>query len=358
MKVNSFDEWTQLKQVIVGHADGYNSHDIDSSFRLFYLDNVKPPDHMKEITIPAKFVDELQEDIELLVETLQQAKVEVLRPAPLRKRKKFVSPNWESREVPPLNIRDQTIIIGETIVETAPHQRARYFENNYLKPLFYKYFQDGSSWVSMPNPTLGRYSLDESFFDFDTEISYDDASHAQGIGFEMILDGAQCIRFGKDIIVNVANRNHQLGLAWLRRVFNEFTFWELNGVADSHIDSLIVPLRPGLLMLRNSDLRSYLPPKIQSWDTIYPPEIAEDNFPDYSHFGFNLASKYIDTNVLSINETTVIANSLCPEIIKLLDSNGFDVIPVRHRHRRLYNGGFHCFTLDTVRTGKKENYFD
>ena len=35
---------------------------------------------------------------------------------------------------------------------------------------------------------------------------------------------------------------------------------------------------------------------------------------------------------------------------------GFTVVPVRHRHRRLFGGGFHCFTLDTVRAGGCEEY--
>ncbi|GAA1932332.1 hypothetical protein GCM10009837_67600 [Streptomyces durmitorensis] len=34
----------------------------------------------------------------------------------------------------------------------------------------------------------------------------------------------------------------------------------------------------------------------------------------------------------------------------------FDVVPVRHRHRRLFGGRFHCFTLDTRRTGGFEDY--
>jgi N-dimethylarginine dimethylaminohydrolase len=38
------------------------------------------------------------------------------------------------------------------------------------------------------------------------------------------------------------------------------------------------------------------------------------------------------------------------------DREGFTVVPVRHRHRRLFGGGFHCFTLDTVRDGPVENY--
>ena len=39
------------------------------------------------------------------------------------------------------------------------------------------------------------------------------------------------------------------------------------------------------------------------------------------------------------------------------EQHGFTPIPLRHRHRRLFGGGFHCFTLDTVRDGGPEDYF-
>ncbi|MBA3978033.1 MAG: glycine amidinotransferase, partial [Nitrosopumilus sp.] len=70
-----------------------------------------------------------------------------------------------------------------------------------------------------------------------------------------------------------------------------------------------------------------------------------------------LTSKYIDLNVLSVDEDKVIVNSLFPELIQTLEKHKMTPIPVRHRHRRLFGGGFHCFTLDTVRAGSMENYF-
>ncbi|MEK8174880.1 hypothetical protein NKH77_54960 [Streptomyces sp. M19] len=45
-----------------------------------------------------------------------------------------------------------------------------------------------------------------------------------------------------------------------------------------------------------------------------------------------------------------------PELMRELERHGFTVVPVRHRHRRLFGGGFHCFTLDTVREGGPEDY--
>jgi hypothetical protein len=127
-------------------------------------------------------------------------------------------------------------------------------------------------------------------------------------------------------------------------------------MADSHIDSILIPLRPGLMLLRSAKYLDFLPEPMRRWDVIYAPEVSEARFPDYGEHGFNLASRFIDLNVLSLDENTVIANSLCPELLRLLERRRFDVIPVQHRHRRLFSGGFHCFTLDCVRAGGSESY--
>ncbi|MEV5835532.1 inosamine-phosphate amidinotransferase 1 [Nocardia sp. NPDC052112] len=363
--VNSYDEWTRLREVVVGDPASYTSHPLDTSFRMFYLDNVRPTVNVgdgRELPIPDQLVHELEEDVEGFVDALTDADVRVLRPQPVTTRTTVASPWWSEPETPPLNVRDQTIVLGDTIVETAPHIRSRMFENDYLKPLFYRYLEQGSGWLAMPRPALARGTLDTSYFDragMDLASVTDDTETRElpGLGHELIFDGAQCIRLGRDVLVNVANANHQLGFTWLQRVFPKFRMHRLDAIADSHIDSIVVPLRPGLLMLRSMDYLQSLPEPLQRWDIVCPPEQDESAFPDYNGFGFNLASRYIDINVLSIDEDTVVVNSLCPDLMRTLEKHGLTVIPVRHRHRRLFGGGFHCFTLDTVRDGGFEDYF-
>ena len=40
MKLNSYDEWSTLKEVIVGSPINYEAQDLELSFRLFYHDNL------------------------------------------------------------------------------------------------------------------------------------------------------------------------------------------------------------------------------------------------------------------------------------------------------------------------------
>lgn len=130
----------------------------------------------------------------------------------------------------------------------------------------------------------------------------------------------------------------------------------LDSVTDNHIDSYIIIIRPGLLMVRNKKVIEKLPSFMHKWDYIIAPEAHESCFPQYDSDSLIITSKYIDTNILSINENKVIANSLNPELISLLEKKGIEVIPVQHRHRRLFGGGFHCFSLDTNRDSELISY--
>ena len=44
-------------------------------------------------------------------------------------------------------------------------------------------------------------------------------------------------------------------------------------------------------------------------------------------------------------------------LIKMLETNGINVLPLTLRHGRTLGGGFHCITLDVRRKGKLESYF-
>ncbi|MER6031058.1 glycine amidinotransferase [Streptomyces sp. NPDC001851] len=369
MSVHSYDEWSPLKEVIVGSGVRYDAHEVELSFKLFFHDVAgafyyptygTPVEGRQELK--KRYVEELNEDVEELVTALKDLSVTVHRPKTLTRSVEFRTPYWQASCVPALNVRDQAVVFGDEIIETPPQVRARYFENDLLKPVFYRYFQQGAKWTTMPRPVMTDRSFDISYVNGQhapalQEIS-DPKSSEFDVGFEMLLDAAQCVRFGKDVIVNVATENHALAVRWLERhLEGRFRLHVMYRFSDNHIDSLVLPLRPGTLLVRNPEVAEKLPDPLRSWDRIYPPDPTDDIFPRYEDDDMILTTKYIDMNVLSVDENTVIANSLFPELIKVLEQNGFTVVPVRHRHRRLFGGGFHCFTLDTVRAGEAEDYF-
>ncbi|WP_424868123.1 hypothetical protein [Streptomyces sp. SAI-229] len=176
-------------------------------------------------------------------------------------------------------------------------------------------------------------------------------------GVEIMIDGANCLRLGLDLIVNISNANHALACDWLERhLEGRFRVHRMHKLTQSHIDSVVVPLRAGTLLIRSERVLDFLPEPLRRWDTIVAPTPSIDDYPQYENDDPIPASPYIDLNVLSIDESTVMVNDACKTLIHTLEERGFTVVPVRHRHRRLFGGGFHCFTLDTVRTGGAEDY--
>ncbi|KUL37275.1 glycine amidinotransferase [Streptomyces sp. NRRL F-4489] len=362
MALNSYDEWSPLREIIVGSPAGYDGHELDLSFRLFFKVFDEFTDASRK-TIKKRYVEELCEDVEGLVAALKDASVTVHRPLPLTRPADFHTAHWRSIGTPALNVRDQALILGDEIIETPPQIRARYFENDLLKPVFAQYFARGAKWTVMPRPVMTDRSFDL------TAARAKDPEHVPGddelpvtaadMGAEMLFDAAQCLRFGRDIIVNAATANHRAGVAWLRRYLDgRFRLHTMHALDNNHIDTQVLPLRPGTLLLRNPGVLEFLPEPLRRWDRIYMPAPDPTDFPGYGSDDLTLTSLYIDMNVLSLDESTVVVNSQAPRLIKTLESHGFDVVPVRHRHRRLFGGGFHCFTLDTVRAGSgPEDYF-
>ena len=76
----SFNEWDQLKKVIVGVADNAQVPDIDISLRCVnYADKVNEAEIIKG-RYPEQVINEANEDLDILCKFLQKENVEVLRP--------------------------------------------------------------------------------------------------------------------------------------------------------------------------------------------------------------------------------------------------------------------------------------
>lgn len=379
MLLNSYDSWSPLREVVLGSADNYTSHERELSFDIFFHDETPfsgmyYPRHAapgaspnRSFPIKRRYLEELREDVEGMAEILTQLSVTVHRPLPLDASTGAIStPAFSAAVVPPLNVRDNSIVFGDEIIETPPLVRARYFETQFLKPVYAEYFRRGARWTVMPRPMMTDASFDLSYVADAAqpgaliEQVTDPRPSPYDTGFEMMIDGAQCLRLGRDVFVNVSNANHALGCDWLERhLRGRFRVHRLHKLADSHIDSTVLALRPGLLLVRTPAIAERLPKALRSWDMIFPPEPEDNNFPDYDDNDLILTSRYIDLNVLSVSPDTVMVNAACPELARTLEKRGFTVVPVRHRHRRLFGGGLHCFTLDTVREGSgPEDYLE
>jgi glycine amidinotransferase len=380
MQLHSHDDFTPLREIIVGSAENYLSHDRDVTFELFHHENLtgirsdwayprlaaagseRPADSWK---IKKRYTDELHEDVESLAEILVGLGLTVYRPLPLPADAAVIAGlGWQAAPTPALNVRDNTLILGDEIIETSPMVRSRYLETRLLAGVFQRYHDAGARWTTMPRPLLTDLSFDLSYArdvtttqGGPTESIADPQPSPYDVGLEMMLDGAQVLRLGRDLVVNIAQENHRMAVDWLERHLNgRYRIHRVHRMADSHIDSMLLALRPGVFIARHEGLRDMLPEALRTWKFLVPPAPDPGDFPVYDEDDLVLTSPYIDLNVLSIDEDTVLVNEDCTGVRKMLDAEGFTTIPVRHRHRRLFGGGFHCFTLDTNRAGGFEDY--
>ncbi len=288
MLLNSFDEWSQLREVVVGSAENYVSHERELSFDLFFHDNlaqdnpgrsewyyprVSAPGRRSDrrrLPVARRYVDELNEDLEGLADTLRGLGVTVHRPRALpAETAEVTTPAWSASVVPPLNVRDNTLVLGDEIIETPPMIRSRYFETQLLKPLFQEYFRRGCRWTVMPRPLMTDASFDLSYVRTGTvggptEPIGEPRPSPYDVGPEMMFDAAQCLRLGRDIVANVSTENHELGVAWLERhLQGRFRIHRVHRLSDSHIDSMVLALRPGLLLVRSDAVVEALPPALR-----------------------------------------------------------------------------------------------
>jgi glycine amidinotransferase/scyllo-inosamine-4-phosphate amidinotransferase 1 len=346
MKVNSNTEWGTLKEVILGRAEfasipTIKNHDIHCVDYANY-DSVEG---LPGGYYPQDLINETIEDLDAFQKQLEAIGITVHRPDVTDLAKKFGTPSWESDGYYNYCPRDNTLVIGDTLIETPMPLRGRYFETLPLRKIFKEYFKQGSRWISAPKPEL----LDELY-------DRSELSHASTLtDFEIAFDAANVVKCGKDIFYLVSNSGNRMGAQWLQSTLgNNYRVHMLENVyAYVHLDTTIMPLAAGTVMLNPKRVNdSNLPEYFKSWKKIYCTDPVETPFAQ----DWAPASPWLGMNVLSLSDKLIAVEERQTTIIKQLEDNGFDVMPVRMRHCRTLSGGPHCVTLDTVRDDEYGDY--
>lgn len=356
--IHSCTSFGKLKEVVVGRELELDRRTADMTFKYFYKENLGQDIYEKPFDTYSVNYELLQKriaELDGLAKTLQSLGVEVHRPDKVSKATQFKTPTFSSECTSASNVRDITLVYGDTIVETPTFVRNRYFENLALNRVFKRAFDNGNGgrWVKSPFTQLTERTLDLDDWHVKREFSRVDDR------YEMAIDGAQFLRIGKDVIVNVSTYNHYLGYLWVKSLFPSSTF-HMVSFADNHIDGELLCLRPGVFLLNPAfqHIKSMLPEKFQKWKFICPTKKCEDiDVHGMTDLDIRLAStRGMDINVLSIDEHTVVVNRRALGVIEALEENGFDVVPVQLDNGEIFAGGIHCSTLDLVRDDAMEDY--
>jgi glycine amidinotransferase len=359
--VNSHNHWSRLEEVIVGEPEHLTYH-YDVSFNLFFAANLGtengladpepwiPPDSDAE----RRLADEMAEDNAAFKDLLRREGVTVREPDPRPTAHVIQTADWTTLAGHSVMPRDNFIVIGNEVIETAPMVRARFLETDLYKKLLTEYFERGAKWTVAPRSRLRAENFD---FSYVQSIGYT-GPVPERPEYEIMFDGAQLIRLGRDILFNCSTENHRMGMRWLaQQIGPDYRLHEIN-VTDNHVDTRFVPLRPGTLLLHNDVTLDQVPEFMRGWRILRystPPDTL-----DRTIYGDRPvpASPALGMNILSIDEERIVVQHDQTALIETLSEAGFTPIPCRWRHGRVTCGGFHCMTLDIRRDSALESYRD
>jgi len=344
----SCNEWDQLEEVIVGNPLRARFPTADLSTQLTEFPD-RPLEKIPQGPFPEWIIEETEEDLNAFVDVLEASGVTVKRPETWPHEAKFSTINWESEGYYNYCPRDIMLVIGDQIIETPNVMRSRAQESFSYRKMMVDYLRSGAKWYSAPRPML----LD-SLFDVDME-------KPTPRNDEPAFDAANVLRLGRDLLYLVSGTGNEMGGQWLQTILgDDFRVHFLKDVYyGSHIDSTFVALRPGLVLCSPGRINDDTLPEIfKQWKVIYsPPMENSDNF-DSEYLSRSIGSKWIDMNLFSINPNLVVVDRDQTALIKLLEKQGLDVIPLKLRHSKMLGGGYHCITLDIRRKGTLQRYFD
>lgn len=347
MIIQSWNEWDPLEEVIVGLSLGAQVPTDDLSLRAINYADKPLNSTILSGPYPQQVIEESSEDLERLVVELKKCGVIVHRPSKTDFTQFIQTPDWKSDGYYSYCPRDSILVHGHHVIEAPMPLRSRYYETFAMREIFQKASFEQAQFHNPPRPLLRDENYDLK------DVSKDKLTLRE---VEPCFDAANILRAGRDLFYLVSNSANKLGATWLARSLgDQFRVHLLENIYSyMHIDSTLSLLRPGLALINPSRMNeSNTPAILKKWDLLACPEPVDiGHYPGYPH-----ASEWIGMNLLMINPGLAIVEERQAPLIRLLEKNKIDVLPLPIRHARTLGGAFHCVTLDLRRRGELECYF-
>jgi len=301
--IDTRNEWDPLEAIVVGSATDANWPVTDPVFAQEGSKTAWRETPVPSGPVPQLIIDQANRELDVLSETLVRRGVTVYRPRPMD----FVAEQGMYNYCP----RDRLLIWGDTVVDVNMMYPCRNQEiKNYDRVL-----SEARNILTMPRDR------------------------------DMVLDAANVCRLGDTWLFLESASGNRAAYEWLCEKFPQVNIERCNFYAGVHIDSTIVPVREGLVLLNAARVNEDNCPQVfKTWDKIYVDDVVAQDFYQYPY-----ASKWIAMNMLVVDPHTVIVDRHQTELMRKLEQWSFDVIPHELRHSRTLGGGFHCVTLDTWR---------
>jgi len=302
------NEWDPLEAVVVGTATHANWPTQDPVFAQEAQKTSWTETPVPSGPVPQWIIDETNRELDLLSETLLRYGATVYRPKTMN----FVEVDGMYNYCP----RDRFLLWEDTMVDVNMMYPCR---NQEIKN-YYRLLAQAKSILTMPRNA------------------------------DMIMDAANVCRLGDTWLFLESPSGNRAAYDWLCNKFPQVNIELCNFYAGVHIDSTIVPLREGLVMLNASRVtEANCPQALRDWEKIW---ITDDMIVPQDFYQYPYASKWIAMNMLSLDPETAIVDAAQTHLIGVLKQHGIDSVPLTLTHSRTMGGGFHCVTLDTRRRHK------
>jgi len=303
--IHTVNEWDPLKSIVVGSATHANWPTTDPVFAEEGKKTTWRETPVPAGPVPQHIVDEANRELDILSETLVRHGVTVYRPRPMD----FVDLGGMYNYCP----RDRLLIWKDTVVDVNMMYPCRNQEiANYGRVL-----EQAGKVMVMPRDS------------------------------DMIMDAANVCRLGDTWLFLESASGNRRAYEWLCNQFSEVTIELCNFYAGVHIDSTIVPLREGTVLLNASRVnKDNCPRAFDYWEKIW---VTDEMIVPQTFYQYPYASKWIAMNMLAVDPETVIIDAAQTQLQQVLKKIGIDSIPLTLSHSRTLGGGFHCVTLDTQR---------
>lgn len=357
MPACSHNEWDPLREVVVGSVDGAQEMAFEPAIGPYF----EPEPEARSFTggrHSQREVREAQEQLDDFATTLERFHVKVHRPLPYPVDASAKSPDFQVEfgncyACP----RDVLLLVGDRLIEAPMAWRSRFFEYRGYRHITQRHFAEGGTWLAVPKPEMADADYAPNYTT--SVIPYEPESHPVILSSSPYFDAACFARCGRDIFWQPDIVSNEAGAAWLRRTLGpEYRVHrvEFHDRYPQHIDTTLVPLRPGLALVNPER-----PPKAQcldlfsrsGWQLVPAPPSVRAGLPAPARD----VSNWISMNLLMLDPTTAVIEQGELPLAQLLQSLGIRTIGVPFDRVYKFGGGIHCCTLDLRRDGSLESYF-
>ena len=400
-KVNAFNGWDPLKQIILGNV-------MNPSF----FDDVADP---KLRHLLQKLLYETQEDLDNYQKELEKAGVDVVCiPAGTMQDGSYYTNMNDAMEKdmswtnggmprPMITPRDQFITLGNQLVFTHVSLGTAAVINELMKDNTSFNYDSMSKFIFEKKVAIGNEPIHASNVD---EIPmgpfvWRDPNTSKGVSkyniwdkliYSYCWDAPYVTRVGDKLVVDSEDRLN-MG-KWLLNKFPEYK--HVSHTIGGHNDGTFCPLKPGHLItaawhvdysdtfpgwdvhvvrddpevkysMYDRDLETFVHLRNQkkkidrTWWT--PDAKNNEKFTEFvdewlhQWTGWS-AESIFEVNALVINPELVFFSNYNKGVFDYCESIGITphIVPFRHRH--FWDGGLHCLTVDTLREGGMQSYFE